>query len=225
MHWGYKETKIYLRILVSPTFIRNLQLHQSHQDFHFYSKLKRSEALWNGHLQDFKEIWKLPAQDTRESTQEKSPINVQRAGSVNQSSNIIMHQRIHTGEKPHKCNGYGRRFPNSLHFDRGKFTKGSVLTSHQRIHRRNPTSISSVGEVSVTAQASLPTGEFTLERPYKCGECRKSFNQSSSLIIHKEKSPMNVTNVRGNWTANFSHIGEPMWERDSDVSGILGKCL
>ncbi|XP_071464691.1 uncharacterized protein [Marmota flaviventris] len=31
-------------------------------DFHFYSKLKRSEALWNGHLQDFKEIWKLPAQ-------------------------------------------------------------------------------------------------------------------------------------------------------------------
>ncbi|XP_049715509.1 zinc finger protein 18 isoform X1 [Elephas maximus indicus] len=93
------------------------------------------------------------------------------------SSDFVKHQRIHTGEKPCKCSHCGKGFSDL-----------SGLRHHEKIHTGEKPYKCSICEKSFIQRSDFNRHQrvHTGEKPYKCSRCGKRFSWSSSLDKHRK---------------------------------------
>nr|XP_034961069.1 zinc finger protein 184-like [Zootoca vivipara] len=93
-----------------------------------------------------------------------------------QRENLLAHQRIHLGERPYECPQCGKSFSTRSH-----------LITHQRIHTGEKPYECLHCAKSFSNKSSLVTHQriHTGEKPYECPQCGKSFCQSGQLIRHQ----------------------------------------
>ncbi|XP_006900572.1 PREDICTED: zinc finger protein 18-like [Elephantulus edwardii] len=98
-------------------------------------------------------------------------------------SGLRHHEKIHTGEKLYKCPLCEKSFLHKSHFNRHQ----SDFSRHQQIHTGEKPYKCSLCEKSFIRRSTLNTHQrlHTGEKPYECSLCEKSFIQMSSFKKHQ----------------------------------------